>query len=51
VKGRGKCGFYRVPGESTAVEDKVKKKVKPTKEAVEGEADTAEVGLVLSLLI
>jgi hypothetical protein len=28
VKGSGKCGYYRVPGESTAEEDKPKPKEK-----------------------
>ena len=28
MKGTGKCGFYRVPGESTAEEDKPKPKTK-----------------------
>lgn len=28
MRGTGKCGYYRVPGESTAEEDKPKPKVK-----------------------
>lgn len=28
MKGTGRCGFYRVPGESTAEEDKPKPKIK-----------------------
>ncbi|XP_062586947.1 heterochromatin protein 1-binding protein 3-like [Saccostrea cucullata] len=46
VKGSGKCGFYRVPGESTAEEDKPKPKTKKNKGEVEDEkkenGDTAE---------
>ncbi|KAK3092125.1 hypothetical protein FSP39_025397 [Pinctada imbricata] len=45
VRGTGKCGFYRIPGESTAEEDKPKpKKEKPKGEEGENEEGADEEG-------
>lgn len=44
VKGTGKCGFYRVPGESTAEEDKPKPKIKKNKGEVEDDGKENENG-------
>ncbi|XP_056018207.1 heterochromatin protein 1-binding protein 3-like [Ostrea edulis] len=48
VKGSGKCGYYRVPGESTAEEDKPKPKEKKNKGEVEEkeEEENGETGEV-----
>lgn len=44
VKGTGRCGFYRVPGESTAEEDKPKPKIKKNKGEVEEDGKENENG-------